>query len=103
MKKLNCLRCGTEMRFLMQEKLQLGQTGWILGDLGNLVAGALEVTIMVCPDCGKLEFFSPKRPAVYDEPEPGTGIAEISCPFCGMAYEMDSPKCPYCGEKNSNW
>ena len=33
MKKLNCLRCQNEMRYIKREKLQLGKTGWILGDL----------------------------------------------------------------------
>ena len=32
--QLNCLRCGAGMRFMGREKFQLGQTGWVLGDLG---------------------------------------------------------------------
>ena len=39
-KDLKCLRCGRTMEFLMRENIQLGKTGWILGDLGNLMAGA---------------------------------------------------------------
>ena len=58
MAQFDCLRCGTAMRFVGQEKLQLGQASWLLGDWPNLVAGALEVSIMACPYCGKLEFFS---------------------------------------------
>ena len=100
MEKLKCLRCGVELEFVTREKIQLGRTGWILGDLPNLVAGALEVTIMVCPQCGKLEFFSGERPVEVEEPQ---GIAQRACPSCGMAYEMDYPRCPYCGEKNPNW
>ena len=57
MEKLKCLRCGVEMEFVGREKIQLGQTGWLLGDLGNLIAGALETAIFTCPKCGKLEFF----------------------------------------------
>ena len=56
---LNCLRCGTGMQFIKHEKFQLGQTGWVLGDLPNLFAGAMEIEIYVCPKCGKLEFFQP--------------------------------------------
>ena len=41
--QLNCLRCGTGMRFIRREKFQLGQTGWVLGDLPNLFAGAMEI------------------------------------------------------------
>ena len=57
--QLNCLRCGTGMQFIRREKFQLGQTGWVLGDLPNLFAGAMEIEIYVCPKCGKLEFFQP--------------------------------------------
>ena len=44
-KDLLCLRCGTTMRFVMHERLQLGQTGWLLGDLPNLLSGSLAVDI----------------------------------------------------------
>ena len=50
--QLNCLRCGTGMQFIRREKFQLGQTGWVLGDLPNLFAGAMEIEIYVCPGCG---------------------------------------------------
>lgn len=52
-----CLRCGQTMNHIRTEKLQFGQTGWILGDLPNLLAGAMEVDIYCCPQCRKLEFF----------------------------------------------
>ena len=55
MKKLNCLRCQNEMRYIKREKLQLGKTGWILGDLPNLIAGAMEVDVYTCTGCGKIE------------------------------------------------
>ena len=54
---LRCLRCGGTMELLRREFLQLGKTGWVLGDLDNLLAGALDVDILCCSDCGKLEFF----------------------------------------------
>ncbi len=25
------------------------------------------------------------------------GIMQITCPHCGKQYDMDYPKCPYCG------
>ena len=58
MPHFDCLRCGTPMRFAGQDKIQLGKTSWLFGDLPNLMAGALEVSIMACPACGKLEFFT---------------------------------------------
>lgn len=74
--QLNCLRCGTGMRFIRREKFQLGQTGWVLGDLPNLFAGAMEIEIYVCPKCGKLEFFQPgsdKFAGTADEAKTGSG------------------------------
>ena len=54
MKDLDCLRCGRQMRYIGREKLQLGQTGWVLGDLPNLFAGAMSVDIYTCPECRKM-------------------------------------------------
>ena len=41
MRKLDCLRCGASMNFITHEKIQLGETGLFLGDLPNLISGAL--------------------------------------------------------------
>lgn len=100
--KLNCLRCGAEMELLRQESIQLGRYGVFTGHWSNLWAGGIYATIMVCPNCGKLEFFSGERPE-EDDGEPEGAIAQAPCPRCGVAYEMDFPKCPFCGEKNPNW
>lgn len=90
MKRLPCLRCGAQMNQIRREKLQLGQTGWLLGDLPNLLAGALEVEIFACPRCGKLEFFQ-AEPA--DE---GETLPQVQCPSCGKYHDFDYPKCPFC-------
>lgn len=81
--QLNCLRCGTRMRFIRREKFQLGQTGWVLGDLPNLFAGAMEIEIYVCPKCGKLEFFQPgsdKFAGTADEAKTGSGYLPPDAP-----------------------
>lgn len=85
----NCLRCSVPMRHIMTEKLQLGKTGWILGDLPNLVAGAINVHIFCCPECGKLEFFQAEE-LTEDE------IPQKKCPKCGSMHDFDYPKCPFC-------
>ena len=56
--RLNCLRCGSEMKHLKQEHIQLGKTGWIFGDWPNLIAGGLYVDILCCSGYGRLEFFT---------------------------------------------
>lgn len=99
MRELKCLRCGGEMELLRREHLQMGKTGWILGDLDNLLSGGLDVDILACSDCGKLEFFRGGWSEVRGGEE--SAIANIDCPSCGRSYEMDSPKCPFCGEKNT--
>lgn len=96
---LSCLRCGEEMQLIKREYLQLGKTGWLSGDWGNLLAGALDVDILGCPNCGKLEFF---RADWDQEPEEEAGsIAKVTCPRCGHSHDMDDPKCPYCGAENT--
>ena len=86
---MNCLRCNAKIKFLSKEKLQLGKTGWLLGDLPNLVAGTLEVDIYRCPACKRLEFFA------ADESE-GNDLPKRTCPSCGTVHDFDYPKCPKC-------
>ena len=89
-----CLRCGKPMRFVGQEKLQLGKTGWLLGDLPNLLSGALEVCIMECPHCGKLEFFSGKADLGEQSSD---NLPQRTSPKCGAEHDFDYPRCPLCG------
>lgn len=89
MQDLHCLRCNIKMNHIGTKKLQLGETGWVLGDLPNLLAGALEVDIYTCSECGKIEFF-------HAEHEPEESIAQTQCPNCGKMHDCDYPKCPFC-------
>ncbi len=91
MKKLECLRCNNEMKYSGTKKIQLGETGWFLGDLSNLIAGAMEVDIYSCAKCGKIEFYHTE----YQEND----IAQTQCPQCGKKHDCDYPKCPFCGYK----
>ena len=90
MKELFCLRCGAQMYFAMQQKLQMGKTSWIFGDWPNLLAGAMEVEIYTCPKCGKIEFFQAESGEVTGR------IAQKKCPNCGQMHDLDDPKCPFC-------
>ena len=86
------------MHFLKREHMQLGKTGWILGDLPNLFAGALDVEIWCCPVCGKLEFYRGGSTQNADDSE--DSMAQTVCPSCGKEHDLDDPKCPFCGAKN---
>jgi len=89
MRKVNCSNCHTPLSYITTAKIQLGQTGWILGDLPNLLAGAIEAEIYSCPACGKIEFYQ-------ELSEPEERIAQIKCPNCGKMHDCDYPKCPFC-------
>ena len=91
MKHLKCLRCDREMEFMMRENIQLGKTGWFLGDWGNLLAGALDVAVYTCPECGKLEFF-----AAEDGEHSLSDVPQVTCPNCGHSHDFDYPSCPFC-------
>ena len=90
---LKCLRCGEGMQYLGTEDFQLGKTGFFLGDLPNLLAGAMRLSVYQCPSCGKVEFFSFEPP----EPEEEYEIPQVRCPRCKQMHDMDYPKCPFCG------
>ena len=85
---IECLRCGQKMNYIRKGKIQLGQTGWLLGDLPNLLAGAMEVDIYTCPKCRKIEFYL----ANSEEGE----VPQKQCPNCGKMHDFDYPKCPFC-------
>ena len=115
MRKRKCLRCDAAMKFGMQQKFQLGQTSFLLGDWPNLMAGALELEVWFCPKCGKVEFFVPgsTQNLPVKQPEPAQteefsmvsegidavskdGMPQKKCPTCGREHDFDFPKCPYC-------
>ena len=98
MRKLSCLRCSVAMQFAGREKLQLGKTGWFLGDLPNLLAGALEVDLYVCTGCGRLEFFASEHDREPDQFH-NRLLPEKECPACGLRIDFDYPKCPCCGHE----
>lgn len=92
---LSCLRCGSTMAHMKTEKLQLGKTSLLLGDWPNILAGALDVEIYLCPKCRKLEFFQ-----ADGEPRQASGIAQKTCPQCGLVHDLDDPKCPRCKHRD---
>jgi len=79
--------------------MQLGRTGWVLGDLPNLIAGALDVEIWCCPACGKLDFYRGGTTAEESSGEEDC-MAQTICQSCGREHDLDDPKCPFCGAKN---
>ena len=89
--KKQCLRCSGTMRSIGVEKIQLGQTGLLLGMWRNILAGSLEVDIRICSECGKVEFFSTHSSSLLNDDLP-----QRTCPQCGSVHDFDFPKCPSC-------
>lgn len=109
MKELKCLRCESDMQFWRCEKIQLGEAGFLKGDWEHVASGSLMVDIYICPECGKLEFYSAEGipepldkndPSLYFCPECGRphGCGQMKCPYCGHKYRY----CPKCGKKHDN-
>ena len=94
-----CANCGREMEFLGEEQIQLGQVGFMLGHLSNLLAGSLDVEIWECFNCGKIEFYRQGSTEKDDEDH----MPQVICCKCGKKHDLDDPKCPYCGLKNPNY
>ena len=90
MRKINCLRCGAEMKFVAKEKIQLGEAGFFFRDLSHLLSGALGVDIYVCPECKKIEFFASDDDLIESE------LPKRTCPRCKDVHDFDYPKCPKC-------
>jgi len=88
-----CLRCAGIMQSIGTEKIQLGQTSLITSNWSNIFAGSLKVSIHICRDCGKVEFYSNYLKENSD------ALPQKSCPNCGSIHDFDYPKCPDCKYK----
>ncbi len=92
-----CSGCGGAMRLFGREQIQLGRSSLLFGTLPHLLAGALDVEIWECPDCGKLDLYR------GEEVEEDEGrMAQVICPRCGAEHDLDDPKCPNCGARDPN-
>ena len=119
MRNIKCLRCGASMKFGMQQKFQMGEASFLLGDWSHWLNGALELEVWFCPECGKVEFFVPgstqNLPVKQSEPVQAEefdyvgsmvnegidavskdGMPQKKCPTCGREHDFDYPRCPYC-------
>ncbi len=92
MGKYDCLRCGREMVYATTARFQLGEHSVIFGDLPNLIAGSLKLSIYRCPACNKIEFYAPDESELTMEDR----LPQVVCPKCGTQHDFDYPKCPRC-------
>ena len=95
-----CANCSKDMTFLGEEQIQLGQVGFMLGHLSNLLAGSLDVEIWECPACDKIDFY---RQGSSKQDEDEGHMPQVICCKCGRKHDLDDPQCPGCGLKNPNY
>ena len=87
-----CLRCNGNMQCAGSQFIQLGKTSAWFGSWGNLLAGALEVNVYVCSECGKIEFYQ------YDDSKRDIPkeLPNEKCPKCGEEHNTGLAMCPKC-------
>ena len=91
-KEYRCIRCGAIMRYMGREFVQLGKNNaW------NTVKGGIELDMIYCPECRKMEFFLADAEVEKDEFKGSTDLPKERCNSCGRYYDFDFSKCPYCG------
>ena len=56
---LNCLRCDSPMLFFGNYKFHEGFRTGILGTIGEMFVNRVAFDLYLCPQCGKIEFFTP--------------------------------------------
>ena len=96
-KTMQCTRCGEALVLFGKEELQLGSAGWLTGNLGNLVSGALPVEIYLCPACRKVELYcqenNPPKKYCGSCGQKISVFARETCPACGKAFpKADAPR-----------
>lgn len=90
-REVDCLRCGLPMKYLKRDNIHMGKSSWFGKDVANRDEDAIPVDMYVCRHCGKIEFFQPEGAPPQED-----CIAQVRCPDCGQAHDMDLPKCPFC-------
>ena len=58
-RELNCLRCYTPMAFFGNSQFHEGFPTGVFGAIGELFINRRSFDLFICPECGKIEFFSP--------------------------------------------
>lgn len=59
--KINCLRCKVPMKFAGKYNFHEGSNLGVFGNLFELFVNREAFDLYICPECGKIEFFSPKN------------------------------------------
>lgn len=58
--KINCLRCASSMKYAGKYKFHEGSNLGMLGNFFEFFVNKEEFDLYVCPQCGKIEFFTPQ-------------------------------------------
>ena len=90
---LTCLRCGTSMVKVGRRKFQMGEENFFDTHRWD---GSMELDVVRCPSCFKVEFFMPNLPGTPSAPEDDY----VTCSTCGARHD---PKvgCPRCAMNNA--
>lgn len=54
-----CPHCGVPTIKMGRQQFQLGEYDFWMGNMAQLAAGSLELDVLCCPQCRKVEFFLP--------------------------------------------
>lgn len=60
---LKCIRCGAPMEKIGRKKFQLGEEGFFMDT--HIFEGSLELDVLRCSKCRKVEFFAPEKGAAH--------------------------------------
>lgn len=92
MADLKCLRCNIKMEFTGRESFQLGEESYFSGWLAKMTAKSVTLDLYTCPNCGKVELFSPNR-----KKKPAPVLTNWTCSKCGTDNQSQAQTCQKCG------
>lgn len=84
-----CSHCQVELLSQGNVTLQMGNANVLFPNMSNIMAGSLELELKVCPQCGKVEFYTGK----------GQPTGNVRCPSCGSVHEADRKRCNRCSHQ----
>lgn len=58
-RSIDCLRCAVPMKYAGKYEFHEGMNAGVFGNLFELFQNREAFDLYICPECGKVEFFSP--------------------------------------------
>lgn len=92
-----CLRCGSPMFRMGTQQFKLGEETFWFSDWNRILSGSLELDLIFCEECGKVEFYLPKKVSSSPPESPPSPPLSEQIPTTAPRFSRKGQKPPWEG------